>query len=72
MSACILHTRPNARILEIVLMFLEIENVKGPFPFFSYTFFLNSQTLNLINVFMFYLLQNPHLLILLTTYIMYN
>ena len=59
-------------ILEIVLMFLEIENVKGPFSFFSCIFFLNSQTLKLINVIMFYLLQNPHLLILLTTYIMYN
>ena len=61
-------------ILEIVLMFLEIENVKGPFSFFLflYFFFLNSQTLKLINVIMFYLLQNPHLLILLTTYIMYN
>ena len=56
-------------ILEIILMFLEIENVKG---LFSCTFFLNSQTLKLINVIMFYLLQNPHLLILLTTYIMYN
>ena len=39
MSACIPHTRPNARILEIVLMFLVIENVKGPFPFFSFHFF---------------------------------
>ena len=64
-------------ILEIVLMFLEIENVKGPFFFLFLYFFLNSQTLKLINVIMFtrpnvYLLQNPHLLILLTTYIMYN
>ena len=62
-------------VLEIVLMFLEIENVKG--PFFFLVLFLNSQTLKLINVIMFtrpnvYLLQNPHLLILLTTYIMYN
>ena len=38
-------------ILEIILMFLEIENVKGPFSFFL-VLFLNSQTSKLINFIM--------------------